>query len=293
MVKRILFLLLFFLSVSSFPTLAMPEEQLLYNTLEAWDKNSKNDQKNLIEVLKLYDIDTGFMTSRKPKDDVIKEELLQIMRSYKYGNYRDTGRLKKFTDNDEIYAKFANLFNDVKSILEKHPTLSVAERGNLKKKQAVEAFKEKKRQEELARQKEEEDLNKVAEEEAKETQEIYEKMSKKAKQLGYSLGVCKGIYDTIVNISDGTQSFESAKKCLISPGGYDIFRVQSLAGNFIIYMHERRGQQFALIKEQGKFYGDSSLLENGFFKIIDTQRFTTILGSEKELLVFKRVNFEY
>ncbi len=299
------FMLILLFSMFSVHAVAMTnKERLLFITLETWDRNSNDDKKNIIELFRLYDIDSRFLTSGKPHDDFIKEEVLQLMRSYKR-NYESSEKFKKntsikyqrlreYVNNESFYSKLMAFFYDVEKIFSENPTLSETGKHTKKMQQTIEAIKEKKEQEKLAQQKMEEELKKEAAKDAEERRKVYEEMNKKAIKMGFS-GIYEGIYDTIVNISDGTISFESAKKYLIESDESDInrFRVQGLVGKYAIYVHESRGQQIALIKEHGMYYGNDALLQDGFFKIVGIQQFNTVLGATAELIILKRVDFKY
>jgi hypothetical protein len=121
--------------------------------------------------------------------------------------------------------------------------------------------------------------------------ERYQKMKGEAKQLGFDAPSI-GIVNTIDSISQGMYSLKASQKYLIYSDAADDFRVQSVMGDYIIYACDRNSReiiQIAVVRDRDQFYGEGNALPGAKYKIIGSSTFQTVLGAQKDLIIFKAV----
>ena len=87
-------------------------------------------------------------------------------------------------------------------------------------------------------------------------------------------------------------SFDKLKECLLAPMEEDIYRVDSIIDNFVIYSinYDYETYQFALKKEKGVSYPSKSKLNlDSYYVITGTKTFTNQLGQNIELMLLKEI----
>lgn len=93
----------------------------------------------------------------------------------------------------------------------------------------------------------------------------------------------------LMALGDGRVSPDDAKKYLVfvEPG----FTVLNTSGEHIFYVtDERRGEDqltVAVLREEGQFYGDNAPLRTDLVSVAGFGRFTTALGTDRDLVVLK------
>lgn len=279
------------------------KDQLLYDTLRDWDSSGRKDKENLKRLLPLYGVDPIFLTSQHERDNAVEDHVLRIMRMYKqwyldgdeaFSHSMASAQQKLFAyiGAGALSVNLSAFFQDIEHALAKHPRLSLAVASREQVQQALKVDEEKRQQRELAKRKVEEERRAASLEAAQKRQRVLDTKSKKASQMGFTLGVCEGVSEMIQGLTEGHTTVSSASKCLIEPSDADLrfFRVGSLVDKYVIYSHERRQQLFALQKERGEFYGNNAPLRGDFFRIVGTQQFKTVLGSMSELIVLRKVD---
>jgi len=120
---------------------------------------------------------------------------------------------------------------------------------------------------------------------------LYNAKEERVKRLGYS-GFYTGITVHIDELNQGYSTLKSMKGYLLEPSSSDTFYVNSIVDNYIIYINNkntREYMQIAVEKVNGEFYGNAAPLPYGFYKIIDSKEFITVLGVKQQLIVLKRV----
>lgn len=297
MLVKALIIAMIAIGVASTPASAQPKEDSVKQALQNWDHIC--DEKGfLLEILPKYDIDPSFMTSGKPKDDFISQELIFRFRDFALSDSvrkptpYEYKQLSEYINDDAIYSKVKLFLDDVWKmkweIVDARNQKVLKEREEEDRLAALAKQEEQDERAEQIRVREQEEAKKAEADEQR-----LEKMRKRAIRAGYPAGVCDGIEITIMNLSGGSETLKNVRRCLIEPDGSDLngFKVQGIVGNHVIYFQEDSGTQFALVKEPGRFYGNTGLLEDGFFKVLGSQNFRTVLGTTSELIVLKRVNF--
>lgn len=101
----------------------------------------------------------------------------------------------------------------------------------------------------------------------------------------------EGIVSIIEQLRDGSLSLSEAKTLLIYHDPFDDFRVESVTGSHVIYRYRSRSVsvQIAVVRATGGFYGEGAELLGTAYVVAGTQRFATLAGAEKELVVFRQV----
>jgi|GEM_PF-4240216 len=292
------FVILVVLSSSAFAMNA--KDSVVAHTLEVWDHDNNVDQQNLVEAFKAYDIDPRFMTSDDPDAGFVQQEIRFIMRDFKQKGNTSPGRVERlhnYINDESLFLKLTAFFADVEKVVADNPTLSVSGASSARMQASLDALEKERQQQKLERERQEEEQTKETrkklDEQAEEGRKEFEALNTKAIKKGYKAGACWGIESTIADISDGVNSLQSSKKCLVKADDADLnaFKVEGIVGKHVIYVSDR-GMRFALIKELGKFYGDGGYLNDEYFKIVGSQQFKTLLGSVSELVVLKRVSFK-
>lgn len=126
---------------------------------------------------------------------------------------------------------------------------------------------------------------------AKQENDLWEKKKAESKALGYKHPE-DGIVNLLDQLRDGLTSLADAKTLLVYHDPSDDFQVQSVVGSHVIFGYKRNSSEFiqvALVREKDAFYGEGTRLSGESFAVVGSQRFTTVLGAEKEILVLKRV----
>lgn len=100
-----------------------------------------------------------------------------------------------------------------------------------------------------------------------------------------------GIAYVIDLLREGSAKIPEVKTWLIVRLEDDDFRVQNVSDDYVFYYYSYRGDhyQFALEREKGGFYNDGAELADGGYVVTGTKRFTTVLGTGKEVLILKHV----
>lgn len=148
--------------------------------------------------------------------------------------------------------------------------------------------KEARKAKELAKEKERQ--RQIAEQKKREKKHL-EAKTKKAKALGFR-AYQAGLVKIIDLLNSGRLSLEEARSYLIETTSSDKFKFQSLINDYVVYAYTKDSfdvVQVALERKSGKFYGEGSELSHGLYRIKDTEEFTTLLGSRRQILVLGNV----
>lgn len=102
----------------------------------------------------------------------------------------------------------------------------------------------------------------------------------------------EGIVELIGELNDETQTLKEAKTLLVFTSDSDQFELASTSDKYSFYtVHSsfHTTVQIAVEKDAEAFYGVGSRLKYGMFKVIGSERFPTVLGAGRDLLILKGV----
>ncbi len=111
-----------------------------------------------------------------------------------------------------------------------------------------------------------------------------------ANSLGFE-GVIKGISNVMRDLKKGKGTVTNIQTNLIEADEFDVFRVQSVAEPYVIYAYVNSSEfmQIAVVKKSNKFYNEGTMLDDGFYKLLGVEEFTTVLGATQQVLVLELV----
>lgn len=118
-----------------------------------------------------------------------------------------------------------------------------------------------------------------------------ERMNAEAKKLGFKWAQV-GLREVVQQMKEGDLTISEAKGVLVHHDPFDDFVVQNVVGAHAIYVcrGRRSGQvRIAVMKEKDRFYGEGAPLAEDKYAVVGISKFTSVLGSEQEILVFRRV----
>lgn len=112
---------------------------------------------------------------------------------------------------------------------------------------------------------------------------------KVAKGRGFE-GSVPSIQGLVLGLGDGRMTLDAAKKKLVFVEK-DCFKVLNTSDDFIFYATERQGGEppvcVAVAREEGEFYGDNAPLRADVLSVLGAGRFTTAMGTDKDVVTFK------
>ena len=111
-----------------------------------------------------------------------------------------------------------------------------------------------------------------------------------ARSIGYK-DLKYGIKSTIRKILSGEKSLNQSRGVLIKLSNRDSFTVSNIVGNYVIFntFFGYELVQIAVVKSPEESYINKSRINGKYFTVVGKNTFTDALGSNKEILVLKRV----
>lgn len=122
-------------------------------------------------------------------------------------------------------------------------------------------------------------------------EEIYRQKNNEAKSLGYS-GVSGGINSLLDDLNGGYTTINEAQKNLYELESSDRFSVVNVLDEFVIFgsnYNSSEYRQIAIVREKGSYYGEGAEIEDGFYSLVGTEEFVSVLGARTQLVVLKRI----
>jgi hypothetical protein len=119
---------------------------------------------------------------------------------------------------------------------------------------------------------------------------ILQQRNDKAKSFGYA-GIHTGFTQLIDDLNSGLTTIDDAKKYLYEP--IEGFKVINVLDGVVVYGYNRNSSEYlqlAVVRENGKYYGDGAYIETGLYGIHGIKEFVTVLGARKQLVVLKKVS---